>query len=123
MINNYEELYKGVGSENQIGLENMIYKSTSYGVSCTKIEGKGVLIGSIIEGLNHKLLFPFELDTFWDKIQEVEDEDCIIYNEQQKEWKYSFNDILQDKERWETGMLVVLFFIFPRIKKKYNKTA
>ena len=83
MINNYEELYKGVGSENQIGLENMIYKSTSYGISCTKIEG-GILIGSIIEGLNHKLLFPFELDTFWDKIQEVENEDDLAYNEQRK---------------------------------------
>ena len=90
MINNYEELYKGVGVENQGSLEKVIYKSTSCGSSCRKIEG-GVLVGSIVEGIDsdgteyYKLLFPFELDTFWDKLQEVEDEADILFNEYQEE--------------------------------------
>ena len=86
MINNYEELYKILGVKDHHSFEKAIYRGTSCGASCQKIEG-GIKVGSIVEGMDgdgtqyHNLTFPFETKEFWDKLQEVEDEAEMLWRE------------------------------------------
>ena len=85
-VNNYDELYKAVGVEDQNGLDRAVYKGTNCGASCQKVE-HGVMIGSIVEGVDgdgteyHTLTFPFTMKKFWETLQAVEDEADLIWHQ------------------------------------------
>ena len=106
MINNYEELYASVFVKDHAGLERRVYKGTTCGASCQKIDG-GIMVGSIVEGVDgdgteyHKLLFPFTKDQMWDTLQKVEEEASEIWNlthgcEECPEGPYGYNMIAPD---------------------------
>lgn len=90
MINNDAELFVEVGVTSFPALDKAIYKGTSCGATVQKIEG-GIRIGSIVEGVDgdgteyHELKYPFEITTFWNTVQAVEDEAEEIWNEAQAE--------------------------------------
>ena len=85
MVKTYMDLYFAVGVKTQATLENAICKGTNCGASCVK-KDEGLLIGSIVEGVDgdgteyHQLNFPFEMPTFWDTVQAVEDEAKEIWD-------------------------------------------
>lgn len=89
MIKSYEELYASVGVANARSLEKAIYKGTSCGAACRSLDtNDGVIIGSIVEGVDgdgtqyYELRFPFDIETFWDIVQAVENEaNEIMYQE------------------------------------------
>jgi len=105
-LNNYEELYASVFVKDQAGLERRVYKGTTCGASCQKIDG-GIMVGSIVEGVDgdgteyHKLLFPFTKDEMWDTLQKVEEDASEIWNlthgcEECPEGPYGYNMIAPD---------------------------
>jgi len=103
MIDNYDELYQAIGVSSQEGLEKAIYKGTKCGARCSKLECKtGVLIGSIVEGVDgdgteyHKLFFPFDEEKFWAVVQAVDDEADEIWNEFEAE-----QQILEQEHEFE----------------------
>ena len=65
-------------------LEKTIYKGTSCGASIGHY-GNAVVLESIVEGVDygtqsHELVFPFSEQSFWDALQNVEDEASEIWN-------------------------------------------
>jgi len=76
MVNNINELAEQVGTTEE-GLEKAIYKGTSCGAWIHPVEN-GVKVGSIVEGSDaevgpYTLTFPFEMKSFWDTLQNIED--------------------------------------------------
>jgi len=89
IVNNYKELVEDIiGEEDFERFQKAIYKGTSCGASCQKIDN-GVRIGSIVEGVDgdgtqyYDLTFPFDTKDFWDRMSDVEREAEELFNEQQ----------------------------------------
>ena len=97
-VNNYTEMVDSfIGDGDFERFQRAIYKNTSCGASCQKIPN-GVRIGSIVEGVDgdgteyFDFIFPFNMNDFWEKMDEVERQAEEIFNEHQA---------IEDMVAWE----------------------
>jgi hypothetical protein len=84
IINNVNELATAIGVDIG-GIAKAVYKGTNCG-AWINLKANKVEMGSIIEGSDAEtntfiLEYPFDIKTFWDKLQLIDDEAEILWNE------------------------------------------
>ncbi len=85
-INSIAQLAEAIGCEPTLeSVSRRVYKATSCGAHVSLLGGRGVVVGSIVEGVeqttgNYELIFPFTEGAFWSKLEAVESEASEIWN-------------------------------------------
>jgi hypothetical protein len=84
MTNNIHELAEQLGTTVD-DLKKTVYKYTECGAWIHHENGK-IELGSIVEGSDaevgpYTLNFPFEMKSFWDTLQKIEDEADMLWKE------------------------------------------
>lgn len=87
IINNVTEFLeaRNLGEDSIEQVQRNTFKFTSCGAWLAEHEN-GISVGSIVEGcdqgtLTHDLTFPFQIDSFWEALGEVEKEADQIWND------------------------------------------
>ena len=86
-VNNLKEFLeaRGLGESDMDAVSKNSFRYTNYGVWVDE-DGKKVRVGCIIEGVSavtetHELKYPFEIDAFWETLQEVDQEAGAIWDD------------------------------------------
>ena len=86
-VNNLKEFLeaRGLGESDMDAVSKNSFRYTNYGVWVDE-DGKKVRVGCIIEGVSavtetHELKYPFEIDAFWETLQEVAQEAGAIWDD------------------------------------------
>jgi len=90
MIRKIEDLFRVFGVEGMAVLKKEIFKTTECGAWIREVDG-GVVIGSIVEGSDAEvgpvtLPYPFPVEDFWEKLQDVDNEACRLWEEVNEDW-------------------------------------
>ena len=102
IIDTLEELLEEIGAEDIEDAKKVIYDKTECGAWIDLDDEERVVIGSIVEGSDSEvgpfeLTFPFLIGTFWEQVEEINDEACAIFDmENSEDWEAE--DPLEDIE-------------------------